>query len=249
MKSPDLSIVVPCLNEELNVQRTLQTVCAALKAAGCSNEILVIDDGSTDGTYQKACEYRDQHPEVEIRVHQNSRNLGLGASFYVGAELARGKYFRLCCGDNSEPVETLTKIFRHQGKADIIAPFQPIVEGRPFSRRLLSRSYTILVNLLSGHNLNYYNGCPLMLREKVLKWRSRTKGFGFQADMVTQMLDAGATVIEFPVLATERKGGKSKALTAKNVGSTAFVLALILGRRIRRVVFQRSRIPQQTQIK
>ena len=234
-KDIELSILIPCLNEELNVQGALTTVCAAAKDVGCSYEVLVMDDGSTDATFQKACEFRDQHPDLPIRVHRNPRNRGFGGCFYDGASLTSGKYYRICCGDNVEPVATLKKIFGSMGKADIIAPYHPSVPDRSMGRKLLSSTYTVLVNTLSGYHLKYYNGCALVRREDVLKCKSRSDGFGFQANMITQMLDGGATILEFPVDSTERQTGSSKALTLKSQVQTAKVLIGILSRRVQRL--------------
>lgn len=227
----DLTILISCLNEEENVQNTMRSVISALEGRQEKYEILVMDDGSTDRTYQRACEFRDAHPERSIRVHKNAKNLGLGGAFNEGARLGLGKYYRLCCGDNSEPIETLKTIFSHLGEADIVAPYH-VIHGRSAGRKVISSTYTTLVNALSGHRLKYYNGCPILLRESVLKWPSRTNGFGFQADILTQMLDAGATYVEFPVFSTERKEGKSKALTFGNLESTGSVLWRILAKRV-----------------
>src|SRR5262245_36594248 len=114
--SLDLSIVIPCLNEEKNIIDTLDTVVEAIAGLRHSSELLVIDDGSTDTTAFTVARYCEVHPELPIRLHKNPRNRGLTRSYVDGAFLSRGKYYRLVCGDNAEPKETLLAIFNQLGK-------------------------------------------------------------------------------------------------------------------------------------
>src|SRR4051812_37584094 len=79
-ESLDLTIVVPCLNEENNIVATLDTIVAAMRELPCSYEILVIDDGSTDRTAQIVESYADTRVEIPLRLHRNPKNRGLTRS-------------------------------------------------------------------------------------------------------------------------------------------------------------------------
>ena len=98
---------------------------------------------------------------------------------------------------------------------------------------MLSRTYTSLVNLLSGQSLRYYNGCAVYRRADVMRWHSRSAGFGFQADLVTRLLMQGATYVEVPVVGKDRTGGKSTALRLKNWFCVANTLFAIFMQRLR----------------
>ena len=107
----------------------------------------------------------------------------------------------------------------------MVIPYHKEVEGRSWARKVLSRTYTRLVNLLSGQSLRYYNGCAVYRRADVMRWHSRSSGFGFQADLITRLLIQGATYVEVPILGKDRAAGNSTALKIKNwfsVGSTLF---------------------------
>jgi hypothetical protein len=65
------------------------------------------------------------------------------------------------------------------------------VPGKTPLRRALSHSYTRIVNALSGHNIRYYNGLALHLRYNVMRWGPYSFGFGFQAELITRLLDEG----------------------------------------------------------
>jgi glycosyltransferase involved in cell wall biosynthesis len=236
----DLTIVIPCLNEEKYIVGTLDTVAAAMHAVCCTYELLVIDDGSTDGTAQIVEAYADAHSDLPIKLYRNGANRGLTRTFVDGAFLGRGKYYRLVCGDNVEPKETLKSVFEQMGKADMIVPYHPAIKEKPLLRRALSQMYTWLVNALSGYNIRYYNGLALHLRYNVMRWGPYSFGFGFQAELVTRLLDEGATCIQIPVVATHvEKGGRNSALNWKNFLSVTHTLLELLIRRLRRRMFKK----------
>ena len=235
-----MTIVIPCLNEEAHIKDTLDTVGAAMCELRYSYEILVIDDGSTDRTAQIVESYADAHPELPLRLHRNPRNRGLTRSYVDGAFLGRGKYYRLVCGDNPEPKETLLAIFSQLGNADMVVPYYPAVEGKPVLRRTLSMLYTRLVNTLSGYKFHYYNGCALHLRYNVMRWGPYSFGFGFQAELMTRLLDEGATFVEIPVNATHiEKSAHNSAINIGNFLSVGHTLLEVFIRRLRKRVFQK----------
>lgn len=233
----DVTLMVPCCNEADNVEATLQVIHEATAQLNIRHEIIVIDDGSTDGTADCVKRYKKQHPERLVRLFVRDRNCGLAANFFDGAFMARGKYYRIVCGDNVEPVPTMVAILGQMGKADIILPYHTHVEGRHPLRIALSRTYVLLVNLLSGNNLYYYNGAPLFRTWDVLRWHIDASGFGFQAELVTRLLDQKFTYIELPVTAQERTAGKPRALTLRNWMSAGHTLLKIALRALRRRLF------------
>jgi len=236
----DLTIVVPCYDEEGNVAATLDTIASAMRELPpCRYEILLIDDGSKDKTVEVVKDYQGAHPELPILLHLNGRNRGLTRTYVDGAFLARGKYYRLVCGDNVEPSQTLVTVFGRMGQADMIVPYHNHVEGKSAARLAISRLYTKIINLLSGHKLRYYNGLALHLRYNVMRWGPYSLGFGFQAELITRLLDEGATWLEVPVVAShQQKSGKRSALNWKNFLSVAHTLSEILIRRIRKHAFR-----------
>jgi len=235
----DLTIVVPCLNEENNIEATLDTIAAAMSELEYSYEILVIDDGSTDQTAAIVKEYAQTHSRLPIHLHQNPRNRGLTRSYVDASFLGQGKYYRLICGDNAEPKESLLAIFSYLGKADIVIPYHEVT-GKSALRLALSKVYTTLVNLLSGYSVRYYNGCALHMRYNVMRWGPYSFGFGFQAELITRLLDEGATYVEVPVNAVHHnKSRRNSALNTRNFLSVTHTLAEILIRRIRKRAFEK----------
>src|SRR5579859_5821847 len=117
----DLTIIVPCYNEESKVAATLDTISSAMRELpDYSCEVLVVDDGSTDNTVRVVTDYQASHSDLPIVLRINPKNRGLTRTYVDGAFVGRGKYYRLVCGDNVEPKETLIKVFSQIGKADIV---------------------------------------------------------------------------------------------------------------------------------
>ena len=236
----DLSILITCYNEHDLIGDTLHTVLQALKESGQRYEILVIDDCSRDGSREVIQRFIDDHPGEPVSFYPNEFTRGLANNFIEGAFLARGKYYRLCCGDNPESKEGLVKLFSLAGRADLILPYQnqEMVKGKSPLRRWLSKTFSAVVNLTSGYKIKYYNGSPIFLRYAILRWPSITYGFGFQADLITRLLDEGVTFTQVPMENTiDRKGSDSTALSLRNLLSVTHTFLEIVFRRVRRVMY------------
>lgn len=211
----DLTVVITCYNEAHFIEATLDNVLAALKGSGKSHEIIVINDCSRDNSREIIQAYVDAHPEAGVRFCPNARNRGLACNFIEGAYLGRGRYYRLCCGDNPETREALTHIFSHAGVTDMVIPYQVQrnVRGKSLMRKRISMLFTALVNMLSGYDIRYYNALPVYLRYHVMRFPPQSYGFGFQADIVTRLLDEGVTYAQIRHLGAEdRKGKKGDGL-------------------------------------
>jgi dolichol-phosphate mannosyltransferase len=233
----DLTMFVPCYNEEERITGTLETIKAAMAEVPCTYEVIVVDDGSKDRTCEKVAEFQQQNPSLPVRLHKNPRNLGLSRSFVDTAFKGRGRYYRLVCGDNVEPKESIVKILRSLGQADIIIPYYPQLPGKSRVRKFISRLFTLIVDMLSGNRIKYYNGCALYHRFDVMRWASYNYGFGFQAQLITALLDEGRTYTEVPLAGFHLTKDRGSPLNLRNFLSTGHALSEIFLRRLRRVLY------------
>jgi hypothetical protein len=110
-------------------------------------------------------------------------------------------------------------------------------DPRNLFRRALSRSFVGIINLASGYRLRYYNGTAMHRRYNVLRWHSDTYGFAFQAEIITRLLNEGASYLEVSVDNVEQVGRSSKALKLQNLLSVAHSVLQILLRRLRIAIF------------
>jgi dolichol-phosphate mannosyltransferase len=228
----DITLFVSCYNERDFIVATLETVRSAMTGLGLSYDIVVIDDGSRDGSPELISQYIADHPDSNIVFRRNAVNKGWAQNYVDSTFIGRGRYHRAICGDNSELESTIRNVLRPLGEADIIIPYYAEVRDKRLYRHVVSSTYTFLVNLLSGNSLRYYNGLPVHRRYNVMRWHSDTRGFGFQADILCLLLGQGATYKEVALSAVEQRPGVSSALSWKNLLSVAHTLTDILLRRI-----------------
>jgi glycosyltransferase involved in cell wall biosynthesis len=238
--SLDLTVFVSCYNEQDHIVATLETVRDALNEAGTlAYEIIVVDDCSQDRSTEMVSSYIAAHPEERVLLRTNKTNRGLAQNYMDVAFVGKGKYYRLICGDNAEPKETMVTVFREIGTADMIIPYYVTSEGKSAYRRLLSSAFSGLVNLVSGFRLHYYNGLAVHLRHNVMRWHPNTRGFGFQADIICLLLDQGFSYKEVAVKTIERRAsGSSNALNYRNLLSVAHTLVDLIFRRIANWVYR-----------
>lgn len=228
----DITIFVSCYNEEDFIDETLTTIIQAMEMVGKTYEIIVIDDGSTDKSVQLVKDFIARHQSSNIILRVNLENKGLAQNFIDAAFIGRGKYYRLICGDNAEPIDTIVNVISMMGQADMIIPYYVSAEGKSLYRRSVSRMYTHLINLISGNKLNYYNGLQVHLRHNVMRWHPNTRGFGFQAGLVCLLLEKGFSYKQVPCITIEKRGGGGNALTLKNLRSVMHTMVSILMRRL-----------------
>jgi glycosyltransferase involved in cell wall biosynthesis len=150
---PELSIVIPAFNEEHRIGPTLLEIDEFLAASGLSYEILVVDDGSEDGTALLVCDMRRRIPALRCLVTRPNR--GKGHAVRVGMLAARGAIRLMCDADGSTPPREIPKVVNpiRMGKADI-AIGSRYVRGascdrkQPFYRRWWSRLANRVVQMV-----------------------------------------------------------------------------------------------------
>jgi len=216
MKRSSISIIIPALNEEGNIQGSIDDATYAAKKHFDDYEIIVVNDGSTDNTLEIV--NRNIKANNKIKVISHLEPQGFGASYNTGRRNARMKYCIMVQGDNPFSKDTLQNFFSYTTKADIICGYIENVDFRPKSRQVISSLYTRLLNWIFKLDLRYYNG-PQIHQTAWLKGLAlRNSGFGFQAEVLIKAIRDGKSWFEVPVVYTERAGGgATKIFKLKNV--------------------------------
>lgn len=226
MDRPLLTIIFPALNEEKRLALSVQEALKAASDSGKDCEVIIVDDGSTDGTGEVAARLASKDPR--LRVIRNPRNLGLGGAYKVGLSAATGTYVTWVPADISHPAEGLVPAYKAIGEADIIIPRPTNPEVRGWLRRILSSLYTLIINWGTGFNVPYYNGLSVHRVDLLRSIYVKTDGFGFQAEAIAKLLFLGATYRVVDTYITERQVGRTKAFRIKNVFAVVRTLARIL---------------------
>jgi dolichol-phosphate mannosyltransferase len=218
-----LSVVIPAYCERENILHTLENVTRALQPLGIAHEILVVDDGSTDGTGDVVSSNLARFPNVRLLV--NERNMGFGSSYRRGVDAAALDHIVMVHGDNAWGWETLRELFGHVGDADIIIGYtRRMFRSRTWQRTIISKTFTLLINLMTGRRLRYYNGLQIHRADVLKSLRIESSGYGFQPEVLVKGLRLTKTFLEVPMDLIERKQGESKAFRVKNVIDVARTL-------------------------
>lgn len=155
-----LSVIIPSYNEESRLPNTLKNAIQFLSQKSFQSEIIVVDDGSSDQTFQTASTFlssqSSQNQLISYQLIKNPKNLGKGQSIRSGVDKARGLLILFMDADNSTPIEELDKfipLIKPQGKNDIVIGSRHLKESsilvhQPWHRKLLGRSANFLIQLL-----------------------------------------------------------------------------------------------------
>lgn len=233
-----LSIVIPALNEEGNIQGSLDS---AIRAAECTvgdYEIIVVNDGSTDRTPQIVQANAAKNSRIRMITHE--RPWGFGASYHDGRRTATKEFTVMVHGDNAFDDQTLSNLFAHIGEADVICGYIANPEARSWSRRAISFGYTSVMNVLFCMRLRYFNGLQIHRTSWLQKASAESSGFGFQAELLIKAIKEGLSYREVPTIHTERPGGgATKIFKVSNICSVGTTMTKLLCWNVKRVAAKR----------
>ena len=221
-----LSVIIPAYNESDNILDVLENVTTALAPLSLPYEILVIDDGSRDGTADLVSSSLPRFPHV--RLLKNEQNMGFGWSYRRGVDAAALAHIVMVHGDNAWGWATLRDFFSRTGEADVIIGYtRRMFQSRSWSRTVISKTFTLLINFITGRRLRYYNGLQIHTAVILKSLRIESSGYGFQPEVLVKSLRRAPSYIEVPMDLIERQKGESKAFRVKNVIDVLRTLKLL----------------------
>jgi glycosyltransferase involved in cell wall biosynthesis len=206
-----ISVIMPALNEEKNIEETLKNTLQAFDDLKISGEIVAINDGSTDKTKELIENFINRDNRIKIVDHSSPK--GIGACFKDGVQIAQGEAVVMLPGDNeNDPWE----IFRYANlleHVDVVIPFVFNREVRSIFRNILSAMYRLIINTTFRVNFNYTNG-TILYRKSILSQISyKSSGFFFQTEILIKVAKHGYLFAEVPYRLGMRPEGLSKAVT------------------------------------
>jgi dolichyl-phosphate beta-glucosyltransferase len=203
----DLSIIIPAFNEERRIGPTIEAFDAYLARAGVSYEILVVDDGSSDGTVALVEEMARRRPA--LRCLPSRPNRGKGHAVRTGMLAARGEIRVMCDADGSTPPDQLPAIVRPigSGACDVVigsryAEGASIARRQPWYRRWWSRlANRVVQRTLVGGIRDTQCGFKAFSAEASgrLFARARIDGWAFDLEVLALARRMSLRVREVPV--------------------------------------------------
>ncbi len=212
--SPLITLLVPSHKEGTLIRLTCETIFGAMRAEKIEDfEIIVSDcNHEGDGGLEIGKELMRQDPRVRYVRQDGCYNLGYHYAF--GLREAKGEFFMMIPGDNETVDQTIRNLLRARDKADLVLSYTENPEVRPLKRRVISKVYIWICNLLFGLNLSYYNGISLIRTSLLKPLLPFSDGFAYSTEIIVRLLKLGHghTYIEVPMLIYPPIPGRKAAI-------------------------------------
>lgn len=198
-----VSVVVPAYNEAENITPLMEEFSRMFSESKMKGEVVLVDDGSTDGTFLKAKACQDKYRFLKVAVHK--RNKGLTDALMTGFSIARGKIFVFWPADLQYLPEEIPKLVeRIDAGYDVVCGWK---QGRYGIKRFVSFVYNFLSRILFGVGVHDLNSVKAFRREIVNEVPLRKDWHRY---MVVMAADKGYKIGEAKVKVYPRRFGQSK---------------------------------------
>ncbi|MBP7407219.1 MAG: glycosyltransferase family 2 protein [Flavobacteriales bacterium] len=189
-----LSIIIPAYNEERTIHLILDKVRDVQLHHGIDKEVIIVNDGSTDGTAKAMQEYSTANPGMGIRFIEQPKNMGKGAAIHRGIKEATGEYLIVQDADLEYDPREYNELLR-----PVVEGFADVVFGSRFMghhpHRILfywhsigNRFLTSLSNMFNNLNLTDMETCYKLMRSDIAKGLDlREQRFGFEPEVTAKL--------------------------------------------------------------
>lgn len=189
-----LSVLVPAYNEASTIARVLDALLAVELIEGGRMEVVIVDDGSSDGTGDAIRAYQQQYPQAPIRYFSHERNQGKGSALQTAIQAAAGEYLIVQDADLEYDPREFNHLLRPmlEGHADVVygsrfAGHQPH-RVLFFWHSIGNKVLTTLSNMFTDLNLTDMETCYKLFRAELLKpLRLEEARFGFEPEVTAKI--------------------------------------------------------------
>jgi len=204
---PSLSASFPAHNEEDNVQAMLESLLAALPQLADRFEIIVVDDGSTDETFERASSMARTDPRIRVVRHEVNR--GYGAAVWTGLTSGTMEYAFFTDGDRQFDVRQLAELIPLVAEYDAVVGYR--VNRQDNAIRILNaHAWNWLIRTLLHVPVRDVDcAFKLFRREALANLRIVSGGAMFSAELLARLVAGGAKIVECPVRHLPRESGTS----------------------------------------
>ena len=203
---PEISVVIPLLDEEQNVEPLHAELTSVLRTLGVTYEIIMVDDGSRDGTFERLAAV--QRRDGFVRVVRFQRNYGQTAAFAAGFARARGRIIVTADGDLQNDPGDIPRMLALATTHDVVVGWRRDRKDSFLTRHVPSIVANWLIGLVTGIRL-HDNGCSLkVFRAEVVKPLKLRHGMHRYLPALASQL--GPRIAEIEVRHRPRRHGRSK---------------------------------------
>src|SRR4051812_45239509 len=210
-----LSVIIPVYNEEQTIDEVIDRV-AAVDLGAVEKEIVIANDGSTDGT-RGLIDARRWPAGLPVHVYHSPINMGKGAAVRLGLAFATGDILLVQDADLELDPGEYTRLLEPllDGRADVVYGSRFLTPtGRvPAKTRAANRFLTVLTNVLFGGRLTDMETAYKVLRREALAGvRLRAVGFDIEPELTARLLLAGRRILEVPISYNPRRTDEGKKM-------------------------------------
>jgi dolichol-phosphate hexosyltransferase len=210
----ELTVLMPVYNELRTVDTAIDRVLATGESVG-GLELIIVDDGSTDGT-RELLENRNGLENVQVLHHD--RNRGKGAALRTGLTHARGEYCTVMDADLEYDPSNFSSLVKPllAGEADAVFGVRGFQAHSAYSFWYVvgNKAVTLAANVLYNAWLSDLMTCQKVLKTSVFQnLRLRQSGFAIEAEITARLLRSGARIYEVPITYRARRREEGKKLT------------------------------------
>lgn len=233
---PELTIIVPCLDEEDNVPITLDHLKQVLNDAGVrSFEILVLDDASTDETFARSVAYAANNPELNVGAYRRPEpRRGYGAIVRHGVAYGRGKFCVAVSGDGVDPVELIPSMLEKAREgADLVqcSRYHDPAHAStiPWSYKFLQRCWRLCIRLGTGQQFpDSTYAFKMFRRSDALSRGITSNGFSIGAELFFKTYLANGRITYVLSPQGTRRHGQSKFFFRREFFGFSYVLLRVV---------------------
>lgn len=210
-----LTVAILAYNEEANLRWVVDEMTKELSSIQEPWEILVVDDGSTDGTGRLADELSREDPRIRVIHHEVNR--GLGGGYRTGLDEAKGTFLTFFPADGQFAPDIITRFYRQMGDLDMLLGYLPNSK-RPLFARAASTAEKILYRVLIGR-MPKFQGI-LMFRTallKEIKLELSGRGWGIILEFIFRVGNGPYRVRSTPTDLRKRLSGESKVMNSRTI--------------------------------
>ena len=202
--SLDLTILIPAYNEEGVIGEVVAQIQDLLSQLDYSYEVLVVNDGSDDGT-------ADAAKKSGARIISHPENIGNGAAVKTGIRHARGKHILMMDGDGQHPPEVIPELLQEMGSYDMVVAARTNKSDTSFHRDIANRIYNSLASYISGRKIDdLTSGFRLIKTEIVRRYVYLLPNtFSYPATITLALVRSGRSLLYVP-FESKKRVGKSK---------------------------------------